>query len=185
MATGQMTKIEVTWQGTAGAPFYTRLFFDSATSTAQGNLDAVRSCIQTMASRIANNLTAFYNNEVEKVDPITGQTVDVETVTARSSTVGTASDAQLPYANQAMLRWETGTFLNGRRFRGRTFLPGLTVAANSDGEVASAYRTAAESTFDDLLAQNVVVYSPTARMWRAANAVVCPPKIAVLRSRRD
>jgi len=80
------------------------------------------------------------DQQVVEMDHVTGNATGSYAVTAATATGGVATES-LPFAAQAVIRLRTGVYTNGREVRGRTYLPGLTEAANDDGKVSATYIT--------------------------------------------
>lgn len=136
------------------------------------------------------------------IDPTTiilnsanGQAVGAGAGSPPATVTFTAAGDVVPLASQALLRYETGVYIAGRRFRGRTFIPGLTEASSAGtGPIAgtvSAINTAAGllgTTVVSALTQ-AVWHRPSAPgasdgQWQAVTSRVCQPKWAVLKGRR-
>lgn len=185
MATTSMRRVDVQMTGAPGAPFYSRFFFEGVGPTPQQAADRTAAFWFAIRSVIGTGLTINVLPTVYDVDPVTGQITAANTVTAPSAVAGSASDEKLPFANQGLVVWRTGTYRNGREVRGHTFIPQMTQAANSSGSADPAYRATIQAAAETLRSGDVCVYSPTARQWYSCDAVNVSTKIAVLRSRRD
>lgn len=186
-----MLRTTTVWQGGIGAPYYNQLYFAGVTEgEANAAAAAARQFWGGLSNVIAAGETGLVNAEVEVVDPATGQ-VTATFQTTTTGMTGSASGESLPPANQGLARLLTNSFVNGRRVRGRVFIPSPTEAQALDGAPATAYVSFVNSALADLLsfgeaAGNLVVYSPTHRI----SAVVTDTSVwtsayAVLRSRRD
>lgn len=185
MATTQMHRVDTVVTGPPGAPFYMRHFIDAAASTPVQAATAVRVFLDAIKGVVDDLCVFTVQSQVFQVDPVTGQNVGVTDIAALTPVTGTASDEALPFANQGILTWSTAVFRNGRRVRGRTFIPGMTQAANNGGVTIPAYRTTIQGAAANLATAGHVVYSPTAHEWFESVEWVVAPKIGVLRSRRD
>lgn len=186
-----MLRVTTVFVGAVGAPYYNQLYFGSATTAdAQAAATAARQFWGNASNAMSTLISGTINPEVELVDPSTGQVTDVlNTVTTGIS--GSATGEPLPPANQGLIRLLTGTFVNGRRLRGRVFVPGPTETQASSGVPGSSYLDFCQDAIDALLtsgadAGGAQIYSPTHRV--AANITsgnTWAGGYAVLRSRRD
>lgn len=76
---------------------------------------------------------------VELVDEVTGET-EAEYSTVGIAANGLASGEILPRQVQGLISWRTSTFRDGRRVRGRTYIPGAAEVDNASGSPTSSYR---------------------------------------------
>lgn len=185
MPTSPLYRIEAVISGTPGAPFYSRILMSTSVGTPAQASAAWRTFWVDASGFIANNLSVQVTDTVYTLDGATGQITAATSVPTTAAVGGSASDPQLPYANQGMIRWATGVYRNGREVAGRTYVPGLTNAANNDGVISTTYRVGVTAAAATLRAKGVAVYSPTAQQWYSPITNAIPAKIAVLRSRRD
>ena len=79
------------------------------------------------------------SGDVDVLDETNGALVTGFSVAAPATVLGTGSEA-LPLATSVLLTHQTGTILNGRRLRGRTFISPVSDSVNVDGLTASAAR---------------------------------------------
>lgn len=194
-------RIRTVFVGVAGTPWYSNMYFDAdgVTPTPQQNVDAVDSFWTSIAPYMDNAVSWVVGPEVPVLDETNGELVGVTSVTANGG-VGTASDDALPYASQGLVRLNTNDFVNGRRVRGRIFLPGITKAsASPTGTVfttASAGWLAAATTLT--AATGILVWArplwnrevdPPVLVRPGSKAAITGQSIwanfAVMRSRRD
>lgn len=108
------------------------------------------------------------------IDQVTGQLVGEETFVPDPSPTAAGTGVLVPQASQVLVRWSTDTFLNGRKIRGRMFIPCLSASKVTAGELAPASQTEfadAANTFRGSLA--LVVWSrPKASGPGGAHGVV-------------
>lgn len=200
MASILRTKLK--WNGFAGAPGYTNLFFKPSDDQQPDQADA------QAAANFTNDFGAYVRtylpieasmqvqSDVEELWDTTGALQNIFTVNAMPVLQGQAASAPYSAASGAVVTWRTGGVRNGRRVRGRTFLVPLANSAyQSDGTIASAVLTAWNTNFTTLMntasSVRLGVYArPTVQgasdgSWFAATGFTIPDKVAVLRSRRD
>ena len=185
-----MLRVNGVFTGKPGAPYYNQLHFGGSTSLeAVAAANAADDFWNHMANALDTQMTWSSGPEVELVDIATGQVTDSFAITPETVDF-TGTGEVLPYATQGLLRLRTNTFINGRRVRGRIFIPGVTEFMNTGGTVILATQTLFQDAGNLLLtsasgAGGLVVYSPTHR--EAAPVASCAPwdQWAVQRSRRD
>lgn len=176
--------VRVNWTGFPGAPGVSTLYFDDSASPP---LAAVRTFFMALLAGIPTNVLCDYPNTGRTIS-LAGTVIGSWSTTAAASTPGTGATGNYASPVGGMIRWNSGTFVNGRELRGRTFVvPIATNGYQTNGNLAagtvSAFQTAA-NTF--------LTAAPTFRIWsrRNAAAATCSSataltKTVVLRSRRD
>lgn len=182
-----MWRVDTVTTGLGGAPFYTRLFFGDTTGTPAGAVGLVFDFWSTLAPKIDNALTMTIDGIVTVVDEGTGMITGTISTGSSSTVVGTDAGLQTPEATQGLISWRTGSYVNGREVRGRTFIPGPTQSSVTNGEPAAAYQTALEAGAGILWAGTEArfgIYSTTNHVFRAAVSGQAWTEFAVLRSRR-
>lgn len=182
-------EIHTTWNGVAGAPYYSTLRgilggSVSPTVMAQKWVEF----LDTMKGAITDPLNAVIEPEVTIIDSATGTLVGTSTVPSQTVAATGGGDA-LPPATQALIQLGTNTVVSGKRLRGRIFLPGMLEANNSvTGEPSAALTgslNTALTTLQGALSGGWVVYSRTHFTYATVQSAVTWSKWAVLRSRRD
>lgn len=196
-------RVRTVFTGVAGAPYYNNLYFGSVDNLtdAQAAVDLVDQAWTSLVSIMAGALIGNIEAEVPMIEDTTGA---IQSVFATSGgVIDPVSAAEpLPWASQGLIRCATDDFSDGRRVRGRIFVPGLTEAAQDAG-VPSATTIASLTAMGQILttAANPIyviwrrprVADPdadppiTARPGSSHNVGACVGwnQWAVLRSRRD
>jgi len=185
--------------GVAGSPWYSNIYFDAdgVTPDAAANVVSVDDMWTAVISNIANDISWVVEGNVSVLDETDGKLIDVESVTQGTGT-GTSSGDMLPFTTQGLIQLQTSTFINGRRVRGRVFVPGLTEDASTNGVPISGMVTnliAAGNALWDSDTSGALVWARPfagsetveARAGSKApiTAVAAWNKWAVMRSRRD
>lgn len=189
-------RVTAEWQGFPGAPGYSNFHFtdhaggDESTDARQ----AVHDFFSALASAIPSGMTIEVLPTVEVYDESTGlltgwddSSLDLDVVegTRTGGIVGPAG---------AVVNWITGTVVNGRRLRGRTFLVPLSTWAYEgngtlDSEALDLINNAASILSSPNFGHNFVIWSrPTGGGTGQVGQVInhrVPDMAAVLRSRRD
>lgn len=189
-----MQRVDVIWTGLGGAPYYTRLFFpgnseESAQGAAAGVRAALADLIGGATPMVAGGITATVQPEVTTIDPATGEPQSVDVVIPGAPVVA-GSGVTVPRSTQGLVQWLTSDYRNGRRVRGKTYIPGIAASQNVNGGVpSSTVRDRMQSFGLDLIDLGVLVYSrpapPVAGAEHVVTSVTAWSEWAVLRSRRD
>lgn len=185
-----MIRVTTEWAGGQGVPWYSTHHFAGVTEDAAVDaVSAVAGFWGDVDANQPNTINWRVSGEVPVVNPATGQITELFTVTGATG-AGAGSGETVPWADQALIRWTTGFYQNGRQVRGRTFIPGLVIAASDAGRVApitvTNLATAAADFLADLQPGNeLVIYSRTAGTATAVTGASVWANFAVLRSRRD
>lgn len=195
-----LVRVQTTWTGISGVPYYTNLYAVGPLTTNNGNdlATAWRVFLNSLTGTLANLLVATIDPELLEFDETTG-TVTGAGNTIQAPVTMTAVGDRLPPSNQLLIRWTTNGIVHNRRVRGRTFLPGGLETHNSvAGAPAAQIGTPVQSAIDALLTS----MSGRMRVWaqpfegtptnpprpgsaHAINSGTIAPFWAVLRSRRD
>lgn len=185
-----MLRIKVTWNAPQGAPYYTTFYFGGDTA---GEADAAAAAVADFLGVVDGNIATTYSwtidTEAEFVDPVTGNITGVETVAGPTGTGGGSGDP-LPFTSQALVRWRTGQFVNGREIRGRTFFPGFVETSSTGGGVTASLIPGMNTAATNFVTASsggggLVVYSPTHGLAAQVTVASTWNQFAVLRSRRD
>ena len=198
-----IARVRTVFTGVAGSPFYNNLYFGTIADVInpQACVDAVDVAWTTLTSIMRIDLIGAIEAEVPIIEDTTGEIQSV--VSTTGGVVDPTSAAEpLPTASQGLVRISTNTFLNGRRLRGRIFVPGLTEASQSTGVPNASTITSLAAMGMSLINDantNLVIYrrprpeedppnpNKPARDGASASAVSATGwgQFAVLRSRRD
>jgi hypothetical protein len=123
--------------GSGAAPMLaTHYWTDNSLAPAVAALEMtarVRAFWNYMAGQVNAGNTFQVDGQVDTFDPATGSLTGSVGVTTPAVVNGTGSGDELPRQTQLLIRYNTGAIVNGRRLKGRTFVPLLTEAANSLG----------------------------------------------------
>lgn len=182
-------EVHTTWTGVAGSPYYTthRGLLTGPVTPSQF-ATAWLAFLETMKGAMDDNLVAVVEPEVTIIDSTTGQLVGVTTIAGGTKSM-TGSGDVLPPQTQALVQVATPNIVNGRRLRGRFFLPGMMEANNAvDGKPSAALTSAigsALATFVTAVSGGWVIYSPTNHVYAVVSGAQAWNQWAVLRSRRD
>lgn len=192
-------RIRTVLTGIQGLPGLSTLYASGAgaspvTADASDMVARVRAFWNALAAVLPSGMFTLTSGQVDVLDPANGALTSVLTVTSPASTTGTGTEA-LPLATSILLTAETGVILNGRRFRGRTFISPVDQVNNVDGLVTSAARTTVQNAANAMLtgatASKPVVWhrpqlpGPLGGSVSPVTTYVAGSNFAVLRSRRD
>jgi hypothetical protein len=182
-------RIETTFTGLTGAPYYNRLHFldsggpDETFAVAAQN--AVYTFWQATAEVLSNNLTVQVQPEIVSLVENSGQPEAVY-IQQRSPVQGTNTEEELPFTSQLLVQFRTGVYVEGRERRGRMYLPGLTELDNENGRPTGAIQSGIANDATALAEHNppLCVYTP-AKGAAVVSGVSVWNQWAILRSRRD
>lgn len=172
-----------------GGPYFNSLYFESESAlAAEAAADAVVGMWTAAAGSLNGEISAEVLPEVPVVDPATGQATSYHAVTG--GTVEMSGTGQpLPFTTQGLIRWQTGNVANGRRIRGRLFVPGFDEEASTGGVPGSSavnvMTTMAQVLLNDFPdAGPLVVFSRTNGVAAVVTGFSVWTQWASLRSRR-
>lgn len=180
-------QVRVGWSGLGVSDSVSVLNFLDSVASAQAAVDAVESGFAIFMAEISNDYTMTVEPVVRDINTATGQLQGLEGVTT-SPITGLNSAAPLAQATQALIQWRTGTFVNGREVRGRTFVPGATATWIDDGEPDSGALSLLGAGGLDVIAESgdtLAVWSRSSGTAHAVSSVSVWTDFAVLRSRRS
>lgn len=181
-------RVRTVFEGVAGAPYYSNLYFQTGGSTINQVHDAVVLFWNGGKAELASPMTATVEGEVVTIDATTGDIV--ESQSRAPYTIGcTNVSPKLPPANQLLINWKSGSYLGGREVRGKLFVPQMTEAANTafgtvEAATQSGWLGRANALINDP-ATALVVWSKKYGEVRAVTAANVGTQWAILRSRRD
>lgn len=129
------------WSGVAGLPGYTQFYHsvsDPISTSAQAGNDSVTDFFSNQSSLLPEDITFTMDPVYQVIDEATGEidsegTVGVSNAPFQGTYVGGWS-AQVG----VLVEWLTGTYIRGRRLRGRTYVVPLGGVGDADGTLTSA-----------------------------------------------
>jgi len=174
--------------GGPGGPYLSTLYFNVVGGLTAANANAATGAFWTaLKARMTTAMSYATEAEVAEVDIATGQVTGIVAVTPQTGT-GTLAGDMLPSSTQGLIRWRTGTFVNGREVRGRTFIPGPVEVDSAVGVPVAGYLSIVNAAASALIADvnsDLMVYSKRNRDAVPALSGSCWSQWAVLRSRRS
>lgn len=189
-----MYRVESVWTGLPGSPLYTRFHFlpVAGEETAEGADEAagrVKAFWDAWAVYGVNDYTVQVQTEVFNINAANGQAVGVFEV-SEAPTTGSSMADPVGRALQLLIRWNSGLFVQGRRVRGRTFIPGMQEGASDNvgriqSTVVEAFETAASALAAEGTLTRLAVWSPTGGAALPVATATVWDEWAVLTSRRD
>lgn len=99
---------------------------------------AIDAFLVALKAGLSNQVGMSQSPEVRHLDTVTGTLIGVSNVNVEVPVVGNVASQPVADSSQILMRWNTGTIVNGRRLVGRTFIPGLPVGSLSGGNLAGA-----------------------------------------------
>jgi hypothetical protein len=180
---GDFNKVVTTWSGFPGAPGFTTMYFDGASTPP---LAALQTFWSTIKNIFPTTVSLQVANSGVSINLGTGKPDGTWSGTAQTPVVGTGANAYAAPAG-AEVEWKTGQFSNGREIRGKTFLVPIIIATyQTDGTIADTNRDAITTAATTLMAATpkIGVWSRGKHQWQTATSARCLDKVVVLRSRR-
>jgi hypothetical protein len=181
-------RVQTIFTGVAGTPYYSNHYFAASVGTVDDVTGAISTFWTALEPEMALGLDYTVDPAVQLIDTELDAIISVAVSSITGSGGGTANADILPLTAQGLIRWRTGTYVGGRELRGRTFIPGPTVADAEDGEPISAYLSVLKSAADALVAD----VDTELVIWSRKNLDASPVqltsvwgKFASMRSRRD
>ncbi|HKZ21558.1 MAG TPA: hypothetical protein VJQ57_15815 [Acidimicrobiia bacterium] len=172
-------------------PSVSVLHWDGELADLEAVKTAIRNFFAAIVTAIPNEVTITFPGEVIERDPATGTLVDVHSGASPASVTGTNTGTWIGGAG-AVVRWETGAILAGRRLRGRTFIVPLGASFfENNGTLLAAALTllgnAASTLISDIAGtgSQLRVWSATHGETRTVTSATVPDRSAILRTRRD
>lgn len=184
-------EIKTEFTGSEGAPYLSTIYCESAAGTAQQAATAVGAFWGSVDAIISTTCLWSQLPEVKLLNTATGILENVFTITPATGAGGDAGEP-IPQSNQYLIRLFTPGVVNGRRVRGRIFVPAPTQAGNENGNVApgyvSAINTSAALLVSPTSADPCVWHRPVNGAGGSAHSISSVStwsEFAVLRSRRQ
>ena len=188
-------RVQVASAGYLGSPGVTTFYCLNASA----GVAHIAAFLHAVQAYFPTEVHWTYPTSGDTINPINGELAGGWTSGGATADAGTAAES---YAGPvgAIVNWETGTILDGHRLRGKTFLVPLASGVwDVDGRlnfsVSSAISAAAAGLVSDMADNLVVWHRPKKDKithaitrdggYSVVTAGHCPPKAAVLRSRRD
>ncbi len=175
--------------GVTGSPWYINTHWDAqADADPTPQVQAMTDFWGAIKSYLDNACVYRVQPDVPVIETTDDQIVAVLT-TDGSQTTGTGTTSALPYANQMLVRMQTGVYASGRQVRGRLIIPGPTATTSTvDGTISSSVRAA----IDTAAAALTTSADESFRVYSKRNGAAYPVSTAstweqysILRSRRD
>lgn len=185
-----LNRVRVAWQGWPGSPGVSTFYIGGTVTQAQ--IDGIRAYFNSMAGSLPAGLTINVPASGDVIDDVSGLITSAWSVATTPTTVtGTGAGNYAGNAG-AVQHWLTGSVINRRRVRGRTFLVPLVATAY---DTAGSLSTTTISTMNAAGTALLTALGTGFRVWHRPNngisggsAVVTGfrvPDLAVsLRSRR-
>ena len=144
MAVIQRVSALVTGTGTASAflsAWYLPGVVGGSTTDATNCLAHFRSVWNVLAAKMYNGATITYDPTTLAMEATTGVLTGSFVGTSPANSIGAAGSSPLPAQTQGLIAWGTNQVINGRRLRGRWFIPFPEEADNSGtpGGPSSSY----------------------------------------------
>lgn len=180
------------WSGSPGLPGYSQFYqgvTGSISSDAQGGQNDIGAFFWSLLALIPEEVTVTVDPVYQVINEVTGAVTGEEVVGAPVTlNVGTYVGEWSRQVG-ALVEWSTGSFIAGRRLRGRTYLVPLGACAATDGTLPDSTLATVRAA-----AQYIVVSSHDFLVWHrpiagaggaavALTGAIVRDHAAILRSR--
>ena len=184
-----MARIRTVFTGVAGTPWYSNLYYTGAGAALNpANAHALVAAFwNAYKPNVTSAVTYTVQGEIPIIDDVSGNITSTVTVAAVTAPCTGAGDS-LPFATQGLVRLLTSSFINGRRVRGRLFLPAPLESLSTSAVPTGALITAVNTTATTMMGspgQQLNVWSRKNGVAVAVTSVSMWNQWAVMRSRRD
>jgi hypothetical protein len=165
------------------------LFFDDVGAVADQR-SSLQDFLTSMTDTLGTQISYVIETSGREMDTSTGTLTGQWSESTPYVGVGDVSGGVVADATQLLARWRTGQVVGGRFLQGRTFFPGMTTAALSNGNVAGATISTLNGFIASYLASAAphgVWHRPTdgsPGVFFQATSGDFWPELAVLRKRR-
>nr|CRY97288.1 hypothetical protein [uncultured prokaryote] len=144
-------RIRTVFTGLPGLPGVSDIYFRDTISTDAADCHAAVSLMWSELAPIAQiELVVDVEGTIASINEETGNLIEYHSVTPTQYDGSQAGTTQLPYANQAVLKFKTTGLVHNRLVQGRIFLPGLTEGSSDAGVPTSAFVTSAQAAMENL-----------------------------------
>lgn len=188
-----MFRVRTVFTGVQGTPWLSTMYFDESAGTAQNAATAVGAFWAEVDGQLSNLVNWQTEADVSLIDTDTGVLQGVISTSPVNGS-GSLSTEALGWVTQGLIRWRTGSIINGRSLRGRTFIPGLTSTGLDDGQMSAIQQGVLNTAASNLISS----INATLQIWHRPNPVGSStgdagdvltgttwPSYAELRTRRD
>lgn len=117
-----------------------------STADATDCLARFRDVWVSIATRLTSTISFVFDQTVLAIEATTGVLTGSFTAAAAATVTGGSGSEPLPRQTQGLIRYGTASVINGRRVRGRLFVPGVQEGDNTAGGVPLAALVTALTT---------------------------------------
>lgn len=182
------------WQGWPGAPGYSNFYASGVGDPTVGAswVASIQALFEAVKTYLPSGLTITMEGVIDEFEDSSGQLTDQIAVTVPTPTTGSGI-GNYSGASGLLISWVTGTFVNGRRSRGRTyFVPLVSTAFDAQGSASTGAVTAFTNAANAYMTANDgalrVFRRPTPKHPVGGQATITsafvPDLAVVMRSRR-
>jgi hypothetical protein len=133
-------EIIVDWVTPAGSGFASVMYFDLGTAAA-ANRSSLNSFLGSVDALLDSNTIWTIRTDGRELDNASGTLTASWTEGTVYTGAGATAGQCVPDTAQVLFRWGTGVVVGGRFLKGRTYIPGLSTANVTEGNVAAAAQT--------------------------------------------
>jgi hypothetical protein len=147
-----VTEYRVKWSGGRIGEGFTVLHLEYDAITPIGPVNAAISAwFNSIKPSIPNTITWQFPNEMRQFDSVTGELTAVVAITPTANVTGGSASVDYGAPAGRLVKWATGTVVNGRRLNGHTYLVPTSSNGYSAGSVTSAVQTSDNTAHTTLI----------------------------------
>jgi len=129
----------------------------------------VRAACAALTTVIGSNCIYTPTLLVDEIEETNGNIVNQVLAGAPAALAFTGAGSLMPLQTQLVAQYQTGLFLNGRRVRGRSYIPGIVVGAGTAGGNPAPATLTALGAFNAALGTTIIT-PMTQRVWHRPNS---------------
>ena len=127
-------EVILTWTFENGRESKTVLYF-SPWTVGSSPIPGLRTIFDGLKNSFGSVTRVRFPSAGNVIDDATGELVGAWTEAAVADVAGTNASQPVQNASMLLMRWNTAAIVNGRRIKGRAFLPGVSAACSNGGQV--------------------------------------------------
>jgi hypothetical protein len=139
------------------------VFCSSGNPSIQGQSQALGAFYEEYADHCNGSVNFTLESEFREFDPATGQTTALHAFPGVQiwNEVGSSSSVTHPQQTCILVRWRTGTWVNGKQVTGRSYLPYPSASSGGNQVSSTAVNDIAGHAATMIAAASFHIYSPT------------------------
>jgi hypothetical protein len=150
----EVRRVRGVWTGIAGSPYLSTWYFENEIGKSDQIVTALRKFLTTLRPCFYLGLSVNLEASHDILTAEDGKLLGSESSTPGAAITGTGSGELLPPQCQGVMKLSTAGIVNGRRVRGRFFVPAPT-ELSSDGTPSATFKDAINTAGSTLVVDTV------------------------------